>query len=188
MKYPLLLLAAGLAGLPGAALAQSAPSQTVTVTGDVAKACMLGTPASATLNIGALTDASGRLLPALTGNTPAAQTTIASAWCNTPSTIALKASPLTMVSTPAYAQPQGFARAITYTANLTNWSEAVTNRPLTSDATVSVAAARAQAAQPSLGVVFSNLAPLVSGSENPNALIEAGPYSTSVQITLSASS
>lgn len=185
MKPVILLLAAAALAVPGLALAES---QTVTVNGSVAKACVLGAPANATLNIGALTNASGQLRPELTGSTPAVQTTIASAWCNTPSVMSVKASPLTMVATPSFPQQPGFARSVTYTATISNWSAPLTNRPLAADNSVSVNAAGAQAATPSLGIAFSNLAPLVGGSEDANALIEAGNYSTTIQITLAAAS
>ena len=172
---------------PSAALAQS-PTQTLNVTGEVAPACVLGTPSNATLTIGSLSGADGRLLPALAGSAPAAQTAINNAWCNTPSNITLTASPLSMVTPPVYAQQAGFSRSITYSADLTNWSGPVSNRPLTAGNAVTVAAAGAQAAAPSLGVVFSKLTPLVNGAETPTAFIEAGAYTATISVSLAAAS
>lgn len=186
MKRILPLLVVGALAAPAAALAQ-VPSRTVTVTGNVAQACVLGAPTDATLDFGQLTDSTtGRLRAALASTAPAGETVIENAWCNTPSTITLTASPLTMTAatTPSYALQTGFARAITYTVSLTNWSADVSNRPLAANAEVEVASQGAQAAAPSMNVVFNRLAPLVGGSENANAFIEAGQYAGTVTIKL----
>lgn len=184
MNSKLILLPA-LAALatPGLSYAQaSEQSQTITVNGTVAPACTLGAPATATLDLGALTGTDGKLKAALTGTAIAAQTTIANAWCNTPSIITLTSSPLTTPN-PGYARPADFAREIAFTANLTGWSGAVTNTAMAANTSVPVTSNSAHAADP-LGVTFSALTPVVSGGAQPNNFIEAGAYSATVSITL----
>lgn len=175
-------LAAVFLASPALAVAQDA-TRTVTINGEVEAACTLGAPASALLNFGTLTGPDGRLTPALLSAAVSAETEIENAWCNTPSSLTLTASPLTLTQVPAYSSPVGFSRTITYNATLTDWSAPIVNRPITPGNAVTINAAGPVAADP-LGIEFSQLTGLVNGSENVGAYIEAGNYSATVQITL----
>ena len=134
--------AIALMGLPMAAHAQSA-SSTVTISGEVEQACTLGAPAAAELHLGDIPGAAGRLAPGL-----AQSTTIAVAWCNTPSEMTLAAEPLSLVTPPGYTTPTGFSRLITYDATVGGWAEALAHRPLVGDLSNSVTASTPWAADP----------------------------------------
>lgn len=184
MNSKLILLPA-LAALatPGLSYAQaSEQSQTITVNGTVAPACTLGAPATATLDLGALTGTDGKLKAALTGASTAIETSIANAWCNTPNKITLKSSPL-ITSAPTLVMPSNFAREIAFTATMTGWSAPVVNTALTADRSVDGISTTAQAANP-LNVAFSALTPVVDGLAQPGNFIVAGNYSATVSITL----
>lgn len=184
MNTKLILLPAMAAlATPGLSYAQTTEqTQTITVNGNVAPACTLGAPANATLELGALTGADGRLKPALTGTGPAVQTSIANAWCNTPNKITLKSSPMT-TSAPSVVTPSNFAREIAFTATLDGWSAPVVNTALTADRSVDGISTTPQAANP-LTVTFSALTPVVSGLAQAGNFIVAGDYSATVTITL----
>lgn len=183
MNRTLLILPALAAlALPGVSFAQT--QQSITVNGTVAPACALGSPTNATLNLGALTGADGRLTTALAGAGIAAQTTINNAWCNTPNRITLTSSPLTLVSPPAYATPTNFTRTVAFQAALTGWSGSVVNKALTPNVAVPVDSTTAHVAAP-LGIQFSSLSPVLGGAIAPSTtFIEAGDYSATVSITL----
>ena len=171
--------AIALMGLPMAAHAQSA-SSTVTISGEVEQACTLGAHSAAELNLGDITGADGRLAPGL-----AQSTTIAVAWCNTPSEMTLAAEPLSLVTPPGYTTPTGFSRLITYDATVGGWAEALAHRPLVGDLSNSVTASTPWAADP-LEISISSLATLnADGSaEAPTAFVEAGEYTATVTISL----
>lgn len=185
MNRFLTLSALAVLASPGLAFAQSTESQSVTINGNVPQACVLGTPTSATLNLGTLTDANGRLASNFASTTPSAQTTIDNAWCNTPSTLTMTSSPLTLVNTPAYGIPTGFSRAITFDVNLTNWAAPVQARPMAPGTTTPVTSSNPHAAMP-MDVQFSRLAPISGTAEAPTNYLEAGAYSATISITLAA--
>ena len=184
MNTKLILLPALAAmATPGLSYAQaSEQSQTITVNGTVAAACTLGAPATATLDLGALTGTDGKLKPELTGTTPAVETTIANAWCNTPNKISLKSSPMT-TSAPNLVTPSNFSRAIAFTATLTGWKETVVNTALGADRSVDAISTTAHAAFP-LTIGFSGLTPLSGETTQAGNFIVAGDYSATVTITL----
>lgn len=169
--------AIALMGLPMAAHAQSA-SSTVTISGEVEQACTLGAPSAAELNLGDITGADGRLAPGL-----AQSTTIAVAWCNTPSEMTLAAEPLSLVTPPGYTTPTGFSRLITYDATLTGWPASLVDRPVVGDAAKTTQAAAAHAAS-ELELSISRLEALnAAGSgANSTAVIEAGTYTGAIVI------
>ena len=178
------ITAAALLASPLAAQAQTQTS-TVNLTGDVAKACVLGDPDVAEMNLGDLTDDTGRLNAALVSAAISASTSIPVAWCNAPSVITLNAAPMSLVTPPGYATPTGFSRLITYTAALTGWSSALSDRPVVGDAAKSVSAPAAHAADP-LGIEVSLLSTLDAGGTVENtAFLEAGAYSATIVIGLS---
>src|SRR5690606_23865011 len=152
--------------VPLAAQAQS--SSTITINGDVEKACVIGQPTLTTLNIGDMTGADGRITPALAGASVAVSTTIDSAWCNAPSTLSLDGSPMALTPAPGYATPAGFARLVTYDATLTGWPTALVDRPLNGDAAKTTDASSAHAATPSLTLEISALEALDAAGTAPN--------------------
>ncbi len=180
-------LAASVAALlatPLAAHAQAANS-TVTLTGEVEKACVLGDPDTAELELGDLTGDDGRLDPGLVGAGVAAFTAIPVAWCNAPSVISLDAAPLSLVTPPAYSSPAGFSRLITYTADLGGWFDALSDRPIIGDSAKTSPASSAHAANP-LEIEISDLATLdAAGTTEADAFLEAGAYSATIIIGLS---
>jgi hypothetical protein len=115
MRLGLLLLAPLAALLPAAAMADS--SATVTITGSVAVACHLGSPANSTIAVGTLSNLSDGTLAAIGPQS----TTIADSWCNTGSTISLSATPLVAQSFSG-APPSGFTKAVNYTATASGWT------------------------------------------------------------------
>lgn len=180
---------AGLAILSLPALALAQESTTVTVSAEVAEACVLGDPAATQLAITDLTDdANGRLDAALTGTTPVLTTTIANAWCNYPSTLTIDASPLSLQNPPAWPSPANFSRHVTYSATVSGWSSVLVDRPLNGDAAKEVVATSAHAA-PSTGleIAISDLETLngVGTAENAGMVLEAGAYAGQIVLTLS---
>lgn len=178
------LTTAALLAAPLAAHAQAVQSSTVNLSGDVAEACVLGDPDVAEMNLGDLTGSDGKLTSALISAAISASTEIPIAWCNAPSVISIDATPLTLVDTPAYATPAGFARLITYTAALTGWGTTLTDRPVVGDSAKTAAAPEARAADP-LGIEVSSLSTLdAAGTAENSVFLEAGAYSATIVIGL----
>ena len=177
------LSAAALLAAPLAAQAQTTQSSTVNLAGDVVEACVLGNPDVAEMNLGDLTGDDGKLAADLRGAN-VASTIIPIAWCNTPSVISIDGSPMSLVTTPAYSTPVGFARLITYTAALTGWDSALSDRPVSGDAAKTVASTEAYAADP-LGIEISALSTLdAAGTVENDVFLEAGAYSGTIVIGL----
>ncbi|MBI1405005.1 MAG: hypothetical protein GC145_02640 [Caulobacter sp.] len=184
---PSIILALAATAAFSAPIAAMAQPVSVTVSGDVSKACVIGQPASVTLALGDLTGSDGRIATSLASGTPSQATTIANAWCNAPSTLTLDGAPLTLSPTPGYAVPDGFARQVTYDATLTGWSESKTDRPVVGDSGTVITAAGAYAATgDGLTLSISSLEALdASGTAaNSTAVLEAGSYSGVVTITV----
>lgn len=181
---------AGIAALSAPAMAQAQDATaTVLINATVDKACVLGNPDVALLPLGDLTGPNGAVDAALTGSSVVASATIDLAWCNAPSTLSINASPLTLQSPPPYATPSGFSRQVTYDATLVGWPSDLNDRPLEGDAAKTLVASQAHSAPgPGLVLNISNLESLSPGGtvETPNLVLEAGLYSASVIISLSA--
>ena len=97
----------------------------------------------------------------------------------------LDASPLSLVTPPAYSTPVGFSRLITYTADLGGWFDALSDRPIVGDSAKSAPATAAHAADP-LEIEISELATLdAAGTTEADAFLEAGAYSATIVIGLS---
>lgn len=176
--------AAALLATPLAAHAQSA-TNTINLSAEVEEACVLGDPDVAELNLGDLTGPDGRLSADKISAAVSGQTSIPVAWCNAPSVLSLDAAPLSLVTPPAYSTPASFSRLVTYTAALTGWSSALSDRPIIGDAAKTVSAPGAHAATP-LGIEISTLATLnAAGSAEESAFLEAGAYSATIVISLS---
>lgn len=170
---------------PLAAQAQTQTSN-INLAGVVLKTCVLGDPDVTEMNLGDLTDATGRLNASLVSAAISASASIPVAWCNAPSVITIDATPLSLVTTPGYPTPANFSRLITYTAALTGWASALSDRPTVGDSAKSANALAAHAADP-LGIEVSQLATLDAGGTVENsAFLEAGAYSATIVIGLSA--
>lgn len=164
--------------------AQAQTTSTITLTGNVDEACVLGDPDTTELDLGILTGPDGRLDSSLVSSAVSASTVIPVAWCNAPSVMTLDASPLSLVTPPAYATPAGFSRLITYTANLAGWIDALSDRPTIGDSGSSRPASSAHAADP-LEIEISELATLdAAGTTEASAFLEAGAYSGTIVIGL----
>lgn len=187
MKPAIILALAASAALaaPLAAQAQNA-SATVTVNGEVTKACVIGQPASVSLALGDLTGPDGKISAAKASASPSQSTTIETAWCNAPSTMTVNGAPLSMANPPAYQSPAGFSRLITYNATLNGWTEVITDIPTVGDSGTSKTAGNAYAATgPGLTLEISTLKTLnAAGTSATNDIVEAGAYSGSVVISV----
>lgn len=167
---------------PMAAQAQSTQSGTVSLTGDVDRACMIGAPTTPDLSFGNLTNSTtGRV-----SNTNTLTTDIPIAWCNTPSLLKMTAKVMKLATEPTYTTPVGFSRLVTYDANLTGWPTALDQRPVAIEDAVSTTAAGAHAAAQGLKLTVSNVGSLdaAGATGNPLLVLEAGAYSGSVVIAL----
>ena len=179
------LIASAAIAAPMAAQAQSQNTQTGTVslTGNVERACMIGAPTAANLAFGSLTDSTtGRV-----SNVATLSTLIPMAWCNTPSRLKMTANVMTLgAAAPTYSTPTGFSRLVTYDANLTGWPEPLSQRPVLTAAEVATDASGAHAATPGLTLTVSNVGALnaAGASGDASLVLEAGAYSGSVVIAL----
>ena len=162
------------------AFAQSAE---IIVEANVSQACVLGNPSASELDLGDLTGPDGRLSTSLASSTPTVTTTIDVAYCNTPSTLSLDASPLGLDVVPGYSTPAGFARLITYDATLTGWPSVLVDRPVVGDAAKTAQAVAPHAAT-TLLLTISRLEALNAAgtSTNTAAIVEAGSYSGTIII------
>lgn len=172
------------AALAAPLAAQAQSTVTANVGGEVEKLCDMGSPTTATLELGDLTGSDGRLLPALAGS-QAMTTTIEGAWCNTPSTLKLDGVPMGLTVVPAYGAPAGFSRLVTYNATLTGWPSPLVYRPMPGGTAPTTDADRAHA--DTLLLAISNLAPLdgAGAAEAPLNVLEAGDYKGSVTVSVS---
>jgi hypothetical protein len=173
------------AALLATPLAAQTQTSTVNLAGEVMKACVLGDPDVAQMNLGDLTDATGKLDASLVSAAISASASIPVAWCNAPSVITINATPMSLVTPPGYSTPAGFSRLITYTAAITGWDSALSDRPFIGDSAKSASALGAHAAEP-LGIEVSLLSTLDAGGTVANsAFVEAGAYSSTIVIGLS---
>lgn len=175
-------VAAALALAASPAFAQSlTASQTVNVTGNVASMCSLGAPSLASVPLGQMAQTSGANAGRIT--TIANQTvTLPGSFCNYANTrVSVQATALTAAATTA---PTNFARAVNYSATVSNWastaSTASTNAAADgSTPTVTVnGATQATPRLADLSLVLSNF------TVPANALMVAGAYSGAVVVTL----
>lgn len=115
MRLRLLLLGGAMLAAPALA---DGNSTAITLTGNVDKACHIGSPSTLSVSLGNLANASdGTLLTSI----PLSDTTISDSWCNTGSTIGVLATPLVALGYSG-APPSGFTKAVNYTAAASGWS------------------------------------------------------------------
>lgn len=172
------------AALAAPLAAQAQDSATVHLSANVEEACVVGEPDDTTLNLGDLTGSDGRITTDLASVTTFT-TTIDTAWCNTPSKMTLSGDPMALTVTPGYGTPAGFARLVTYDAELGGWPSSILIRPLLADTTDDASAGTAHASE--LELVISKLAAIDgSGAESTTAVLEAGGYLGSLTISVAA--
>ena len=121
MKRLALTLLAAVA-LPGIAHAQATDTATadVGVSGTVAKLCMLGTPTPAPVDVGQMANTSGARVGKIAVIAPRT-VTLPGSFCNFAGS-AITVTATALVSNDASAVEPGFAKAVNYTAAVTNWA------------------------------------------------------------------
>jgi len=187
MFHRLKFVIAGIAALAVPALVHAAEQQ-VDITAEVAGSCGVGSPDVTEINLHDLTGPDGKLDPSKTGAAVLGQATIADAWCNTPHSLTMEATPMTLTRAVAYAQPAYMARKVTYSARLTGWAGfPISDRPHGGSDSVSVGPVPNPYAAPSPGLVIqvSKLQTLTpAGAEQADLMLEYGLYRGTVTITL----
>ncbi len=186
-RFKLAMVGAALLVLPGVAQAQSASNQ-INLNSTVSVACGMGTPDTNRIDLLDLTGPGGTLDPAKTGTTVLGTATIEDAWCNTPHTLSLQSTAMTLQRSVPYAQPAYMARRVTFDARLTGWFINTTIRPHNDNDLVSFEVPQAFAAQaPGLRLNVSKLQTLnLVNTETPGLMLEHGFYLGTVTITLAA--
>lgn len=186
-RFKLVIAGVALLAVPGVALAQSASNQ-VTLSSTVTGACGLGAPDTTPINLQDLTGPDGLLDPAKTGTTVLGTSTIADAWCNSPHTLSLESSAMTLQESRAYAQPAYMARRVTFDARLVGWPFTAIIRPRNDNDRTTLEVPGAYAAPaPGLRLQISRLQTLsLTNTEQPNLMLENGSYLGTVTITLTA--
>lgn len=182
----LLIAASALALIAGQA--HAAESQTIVINGNVVQACVLGAPSLATINLGDMTGADGKLTTALVSSTsasPSGQVNIPEAWCNSPSTLTISATSLDLTVTPAYSTPAGFSRKLTYNAQASGWPTTIIYRPATNFSPTASAATGALLAPIDIKIYDLETLNAAGTGESPGLVLEAGSYAGTVQLTLS---
>jgi hypothetical protein len=186
MKTLIYAMAAGAAALiPGTAFAQSATDTStgsVTVGGNVARLCILGTPSRATVDVGQMATTSGARVGriAVIGNQTV---TLPASFCNFAGS-AMTVAVTALVSTDASPVQPGFAKAVNYTATASNWAlspTAATSAASASGATPTATSTGATQPAPKIADVNVTLSGFTAPSD---ALLTAGIYSGLVVVTL----
>jgi len=168
-------------------LAHAAEKQ-INITGEVSGACGVGSPDVTEINLYDLTGPNGMLDPGKLGTTVLGRATISDAWCNTPHSLVMEATPMTLTRAVTYAQPSDMARKVTYDARLTGWGNyPFTGRPRGGSDRYAMGPMLSPWAASSPGLVLevSKLQTLTpAGTEQPNLMLEYGEYRGTVTITL----
>ncbi len=186
-RLKLVIAGAALLALPGIAQAQTASNQ-INLNSTVSIACGMGTPDTTRIDLLDLTAPNGTLDPAKTGTTVLGTATIADAWCNTPHTLSLESTAMTLQRNLPYALPAYMARRVTFDARLVGWFVNTTIRPHNDNDLVTIEVPQAFAAQsPGLRLNVSKLQTLnLANSEAAGLMLEPGFYLGTVTITLAA--
>ena len=184
MKILALAMLAGIA-LPGVAQAQSASDTAtgqVTVGGNVARLCILGTPSSANIDLGQMAATSGTRVGKL-ATIGTQSVTLPASFCNFAGS-ALSIDATALVSSDASAVQPGFAKAVNFTATASTWAatpSVVTTAASASGATPTAHSTGATQPLPKQ----TDLTVALSGFTVPSdLLLTAGSYSGVVVVTL----
>lgn len=181
-RFILTLLA--VTALPGIAHAQATDTATadVGVAGTVARLCMLGTPTPAPVDVGQMANTSGTRVGKIATIAPRT-VGLPGSFCNFAGS-AIRITATALVSNDASPVEPGFAKAVNYTAEVTNW--AAGSASVTTNATAAGGSPTSSATGPTqpapkvadLDVTLSNF---TAPSDN---LLTAGAYSGLVVVTL----
>jgi hypothetical protein len=182
------LLMAGLAALtaPGIAHADEVFHK-VNVGAEVNAACGIGNPNDDVIDLNDLTGPDGALASSLTSPNESGFTVIPDAWCNTPHKVTIDATPMRLEPEywPSYAQPSYMAREIAYDAKLIGWPSTFGKRAVGGGDPAFTEVDYAYAPASGLKLSISRLQTLTAGrAEQPNLMLEVGPYLGTVTITL----
>ncbi len=168
--------------LTGPALAQDSDQKTVTLGGNVAPLCILGTPSQAAVDLGQMVNTSGTRvgkIAALGSRT----VTLPGSFCNYANS-AIRVDATALVAADATTPQPGFARAVNFNAAVSGW--ATPNASATTAATAGGAtptATNTGGTQPTPKLADVTLT-LASFAVPSDALLVAGAYSGQVVITL----
>ena len=182
-RLALTLLAA--AALPGIAHAQSATDTAtadVGVAGTVAKLCMLGTPTPAPVDLGQMANTSGARVGKIAAIAPRS-VALAGSFCNFAGS-AITVTATALVSDDASPVEPGFAKAVNYTAAVTNWAPGpatVTTNATAAGGTPTSSATGPTQPAPKVADLDVTLSNFTAPSDN---LLTAGTYSGLVVIKL----
>lgn len=165
----LLLLGASL--YAGPALAQD--SDTMVVQSQVAPFCSELSVSSAPMNLGTLTGAAGQLVPSFASGAETERELATSFYCNAPSTVTIKATPLTTPNSTT--DTSSFTSRVDYTATLV-WDDV--NGNVSSTVASGAVIAVPQANIGPIKLTLSN--PAVVNNRRP----VAGSYSGQVTLTI----
>ena len=186
-RLRLVIAGAALLALPGVAQAQSASGE-ILLNSTIGGFCGMGPPDTTRIDLLDLTGPGGTLDPAKTGTTVLGSATIADAWCNTPHTLSLQSTAMTLQRNIPYPLPAYMARRVTFDAMLVGWSVNTTIRPRNDNELTTIGVPQAFAAQtPGLRLNVSKLQTLnLANNETPGLMLEPGFYLGTVTITLAA--
>ena len=177
-----LALTAALAAFAAPAFGQDLGNQNVGMSGSVARLCVLGAPSPSAVDLGQLADTSGQRVGRL-ATLSERSVTLPGSFCN------YAGSRLTVASTALVAADTstvqaGFARAVNYTATVSNWAPinaVVTTAAGANGATPSASASGGDQTAPRLADLQLTLSNFTAPSD---ALLVAGGYAGSVTVTL----
>lgn len=180
-----MLAAAAALALPGTAFAQAATDTAtgqVTVGGNVARLCILGTPSRPTVDVGQMAATSGVRVGKIT--TIGAQTvTLPASFCNFAGS-AITVAATALVSTDATAVQPGFAKAVNYTAAATNWAATATSATTAATAAGATPTTSSTGATQTLPKTADVTVTLSNFTAPSDALLTAGTYNGLVVVTL----
>jgi type 1 fimbria pilin len=186
MKLPL-ILAAAFAAASGPAYAQALNSDNgdVAISGQVASLCILGAPSESAIDLGQMIATSGTRVGKI-APLGSQQVTLLGSFCNFAGT-SLKVSAQALVANDSATLESGFARAVNYKAEVSNW--AATSASATTEATAGGATPLKEAlggtqATPKLADLTLSLSNFTVPSD---LLLIAGGYNGVVTITLGPS-
>lgn len=184
MKRLILPLLAAIA-LPGIAHGQTVTATAtgdVAVAGNVAQLCMLGTPTPAPVDLGQLATTSGTRVGRIAVIAPRT-VMLAGSFCNFAGS-AITVTATALVNNDATPAPTGFARAVNYTAAVTNWAPGaatVTTGATAGGGTPGASSVGATQGAPKIADLTVNLSNFTAPSDS---LLTAGSYSGLVIVTL----
>ena len=183
MKRLALTLLAAVA-LPGIAHAQATDTATadVGVSGTVARLCMLGTPTPAPVDVGQMANTSGARVGKIAVIAPRT-VTLPGSFCNFAGS-AITVTATALVSNDASAVEPGFAKAVNYTAEVTNWaagSASVTTAATAGGGSPTASATGPTQPAPKVAEINVTLSKFAAPSD---FLLTAGAYSGLVVVKL----